>query len=321
MKRFLYNLSRFGAIQAAILCTLLVLYPGQDNTYLAATIDKHDVAASAPGQRLLLVGGSSVSFGVDSQALHNALGLQPVNLGLHAGLGLDFMLNEARDLMRPGDVVLLNLEYQHLLADATDLTIMQLLEYRPESVEYLTWSQRKRLLDCGLVYLRKVIGKAVKSRKRDHQPGYAREEFNSYGDVIGHHDSRSLYVDSGPVAEWGAIDARHVESAIDKLNAFAEECRQQEIQIFYAQPAIAEDVYEACRESIDHLDRAVSSRVRIPMLNHATEVVYPAELFYDTPYHLLLEGKRRKTALIISRLGGKLPSASDRLAGPPPQRN
>ncbi len=319
MRRFLCNVAGFGAIQAAILGALLFLYPGQDNTYLAATIDKHRTAESMPGERILIVGGSNASFGTDSRAIHEQLGRHPINLGLHAGLGLDFMLNEAREVMRPGDVVLLNLEYQHLLMDATDLTIMQLLEYRPQSVEYLTWSQRKRLLDYGLVYLRKVIGKSTKPRKHDDQPGYGREEFNEYGDVIGHHTAVSLYAHAGAAADWGPVDGRYVASAVAKLNQFARQCRDQNIDVFYVHPAIAQNVYEASSESIDYVDQAVSSWVQIPVLNSAAEMVYPNEMFYDTPYHLLLEGKQRKTALMIDRLVEKLEPSAERLAGPAPQ--
>ena len=135
MQRFLKNLGGFCAIQLAILGALVWLYPGQDNTYLAATIDKHHAAETVDGGRLLIVGGSSAAFGIDSNALASELRRRPINLALHAGLGLDFMLNEARDVMQPGDVVVLSLEYDHLFCDTTDLTTMQLLEFRPESFE------------------------------------------------------------------------------------------------------------------------------------------------------------------------------------------
>ncbi|EDY19393.1 hypothetical protein CfE428DRAFT_3078 [Chthoniobacter flavus Ellin428] len=62
-------------------------------------------------ERILIAGGSSGLFGVDAELLEKRLRRPVVNLASHAGLGLRFLLDDARQAARPGDTVLLNIEY------------------------------------------------------------------------------------------------------------------------------------------------------------------------------------------------------------------
>lgn len=59
----------------------------------------------AEGPRVLLVGGSSVAFGVDPGRLSAEVGRPVVALGVHAGVGLDLVAERAVGMLRAGDVV------------------------------------------------------------------------------------------------------------------------------------------------------------------------------------------------------------------------
>ena len=56
-------------------------------------------------------------------------GRRCVNMGLFAGLGLPFMFGEARDGLRPGDVVVLSPEYHFYLSEP--LLHGQLTQWKP----------------------------------------------------------------------------------------------------------------------------------------------------------------------------------------------
>ena len=64
------------------------------------------------GPKVVILGGSSALFGIDASMMEKALGVPTINMSLHAGLAIDYMLDEAKPFLRPGDTVLLCLEYE-----------------------------------------------------------------------------------------------------------------------------------------------------------------------------------------------------------------
>jgi hypothetical protein len=85
-------------------------YLAGPNNFMATLIDKDERLKTAPGPRMIFVGGSGVAFGMDSQLIAERYAYTPVNYGLHAALGGDFMLKHVGEHVRPGDVVVLCME-------------------------------------------------------------------------------------------------------------------------------------------------------------------------------------------------------------------
>jgi hypothetical protein len=76
-----------------------------------AEVYKQARAAARKEPGLLVAGGSSAMFGIDSRQLEQALGRPVINLGVNAGLGLPAILSQALASAEPGDTVMLALEY------------------------------------------------------------------------------------------------------------------------------------------------------------------------------------------------------------------
>ena len=125
MRRFIKNIVAFAAVQTVVVAALIVLFPGHSSTYLAATIDKHRAAETKAPPRMIHVGGSSAAFGFDCPRIEEATGMGQVNLALHIGLGLEFILAEALDVVRPGDVVVLHVEYEQIATRPIDFSTIR----------------------------------------------------------------------------------------------------------------------------------------------------------------------------------------------------
>src|SRR5688572_21345445 len=74
-----------------------------ETNYLAATIDKHQRLAGTRPPRIIFIGGSNLPFGIKSDMMQKELGRPIVNMGLVAGLGIDFLLKEVAGQVRAGD--------------------------------------------------------------------------------------------------------------------------------------------------------------------------------------------------------------------------
>ncbi|MEM6456278.1 MAG: hypothetical protein AAF772_14375, partial [Acidobacteriota bacterium] len=72
---------------------------------------KHMRAEGLDQPALLFAGGSNLPYGIHSDVIEQGLQVPVANLGMNAGLGLDWILNEVRHFAQPGDAVVLSLEY------------------------------------------------------------------------------------------------------------------------------------------------------------------------------------------------------------------
>ena len=81
----------------------------------AATIQhKIDQALEIDGPKFLLVGGSSVGCGISARMISQELNTPAYNFSFWASLGSPYILHLAKKVLKPGDSVLLCLEYEIL---------------------------------------------------------------------------------------------------------------------------------------------------------------------------------------------------------------
>ncbi|MFZ4682369.1 MAG: hypothetical protein ACOYMS_07695, partial [Terrimicrobiaceae bacterium] len=84
---------------------------------IAAWYDYKDaIARETSSPRIILVGGSNVLYGLSARQISEALGVNAINYGTHAGLTLDYLLYKAKTIARSGDLVVLALEYEYFEA-------------------------------------------------------------------------------------------------------------------------------------------------------------------------------------------------------------
>ena len=113
---------------------------------------KQEIAAQAASPRLLVCGGSSALFGIKAQELEKKAGMRTINLGTHAGLGLACILRQARAVARPGDTLLLVLEYD--LYDSGKLGVDRVGQ---EEIDYVLSHEPAVVRNLSLPQLYKVV--------------------------------------------------------------------------------------------------------------------------------------------------------------------
>jgi len=97
---------------------------------------KQKISDQTQGRRLVLVGGSGAFYSVRAKTLQARFGIPVINNALHAGLGIDYLLYRARQSLRPGDTVILFLEYAHYLKRPSAWT--QADYFLPYDLRYFT---------------------------------------------------------------------------------------------------------------------------------------------------------------------------------------
>jgi hypothetical protein len=305
MRHFLRQLLLFVTMQTGVLGWCVYQAQTDSSEYLASIEDKHRLLAATPAPRLIVAGGSNVAFGIDSSELSHQVPYHPVNMGLHAGLGVPFMLNELRDAaLTEHDVVVLSFEYEHFADRKTPGTeLLEILVSRPCSVSYIDPGELGWCLDNGLHWFSRVTRKAVGhtlGQSPDHTAPYMRPSFNEYCDVIDHRElppRRPLIASA-----WPNFSVAGIDETIDRLNDFHAHCRQRGTTVLYSFPPIERAYARANWAEIERVARRLRQRLTVPLLDEPPAMLFDESFFFDSVYHLNAAGTALRTHLLAGKL-------------------
>ncbi len=327
MRTFLKKLAVFVAIQVAIIAAVLWSYRRQyppSQNFLASDIDKQSLIRTQASPRLIFIGGSSMAFGVNSARVAEACGRRPVNMGLHAALGLKYMLAEVEPSLREGDWVIVAPEYQQFskLSGNTEF-LVNMFEIAPSHGRFFTREQWTAIFDEGFLKRFGKEARAVLKRPARFfdrgtigktRPYYRRDGFNANGDVVAHLDVKS------PKMSEKEFRLRHdeksVRETVEVLNRFAEIVKQRGAHVWFSHAPLPQTVFEQNRRAVDELEATLAREVRIPQLDRAEELVFPYDHFFDTWYHLARPGVEKRTELLAVRMAEQRKALAARSSSP-----
>lgn len=312
MRKFLINILVFFAIFGVLIFAVHFFTRSvsekSSNDYLGAIIDKHQRLASYKEPVLIFTGGSNLPYGINSELISRELKMPVVNLGLHGGLGLSFMLEEVSQCMKEQDVVILSIEYFLDLDGARDLK-ERVVNIYPEAGKFI---RRNYLED----FFEKIISFQMKTRnnikglrlqtdspekaqkqRQEVDDLYSRHSFNQFGDVIAHLDKGSHDALSSrrifPDQKWQGIAA---------IKDFIEYARSRNVRVFFMYPGYAESEYKTNEKVIGKLAIDLAANLKGHILGLPTDFVFADSLFFDSVYHLNKTGRDKRTGRIIQLL-------------------
>ena len=133
----------------------LLLFRCQFGPYVPAeywlrevAIVKQQLCRETPSPKVLILSGSNALFGFDSDRLAHFLERPVINFGLHAGLSLEYLLNRYDLSLKPGDWVILPLEYElYRTAESnTSWFTTQVMAWDPAYFEDLSLIEKARFI-------------------------------------------------------------------------------------------------------------------------------------------------------------------------------
>ena len=291
MKRFIINLFLFlvlcGAGMTGVYALYARRYPPSQN-YYAAVNDKQQMLATSAPPRLIAIGGSSVAFGIDTELMGRQLKLHPVNMGLHVGFGLPFMLSQVAPYLQQGDVVLLAPEYNAFSENfnAEPELLSTVVEQAPLSLGRMPLRDVRAILDRG--YLMR-LGRVMRAVAFDADPQlnlsdgvYRRDAFNQFGDLVSYLGKPG----SAILPMRSAYNPAVAAQAVTRLNEFHRFCRQRQVRVLLCHPPFSASGFAENETSVRQLDEYLRQNLSIPLLDRVQDAIFPDNYFFDTAYHL-----------------------------------
>lgn len=281
--------------------TLIYLSNREDLTYVsyASALDKEQRLQNLEGQpRLVIIGGSNTRFSFNSKMLQDSLGIATVNMGIHIGLGLDFMFNQVENYLKQGDILLVSAEYQHYIDENTyygdeGLTDMYLVKKE--------WGKAfQHIIDTHnflSVYrlIRERINRNSMEAEAIPERMEIRTKYNEYGDYTGHYNLSP----SNWTNKHFSMDTRTQIPNIIKNRM--EKIEQKGIQVIILPPPYCSSSFKLNNVAIDLLAHKLSA-LGIGFCCPPNEMCYSDSIFYDSSYHLLEKGTIQHTKNVIKQI-------------------
>lgn len=293
MRTFIRVFMIFCLAQLCVLAGLTLLASPADN-YRAAVIDKERLLDRAASPRVVLVGGSGLAFGVDSPTLEQALGrdARVVNMGLHAGLGLEFMMNETLQSLRSGDTVVLSPEYDVLWSDSVQpVDMAEVIRFAPTAVAFVEPRHRAALIramvleqppvalhDIAVTALRRVAPAFRASG------AYYRSSFNANGDDVAARNLPRTYAPAESVET--RVDQAEYRRNLVAVKRFAATARSRGVSVYYMPAPIDAQRYAANHQLVEQTVADIELDSGVRAIGTAAAETYPLDSFYDTGDHL-----------------------------------
>lgn len=299
MKKFLYNIAVFCVFAVLVPGILAFSLPSNENNYLRAYGLKKERLRNLPPGRILLVGFSELAFGLDSPAIEKALGMPVVNCGIHGGLGLDIILDDAVNDCRKGDIVVVAPNYSLVRLEGQESSVPYLVDLFPEKWGEISMGNRMvalkglyRLLDSKLqILFDRSKGKQLNGWE------YNAQNFNEYGDEYAHRLDTVAHNRILPYAPPSKMDSEVFHSFIERLKII----EQKGCRVYLIGSVIQDESYEAAREDIATIVDSFTA-AGYPYILSCEEVAVPNECLYNYAMHCNEKGTRLYTAKLIQAL-------------------
>jgi hypothetical protein len=281
-----------------ILPVAMALPDQYEETFYGALDDKFDRLVSIEEEKIVVIGGSSVAFGLDSAMMEKYTGMPVVNFGLYAALGTKLMLDLSRHAIKAGDVVVLapELSPQTMSMYFNSEFTLRAMDGDYHMMRYVGTDNIFSLIGAMFEHL----GKKIQSMGADYEVDevYNSSNFNEYGDVIYDRPENimgSYYDKQTPIK----LDESILDPTfIDYMNEYIADCRRAGAEVYFSYCPMNElgmhpDTSDEA--SISAFDDIIAESLDCDVISYAMDYVLPAGYFYDSNFHLNNAGVKYRT--------------------------
>ena len=273
------------------------------NDYLATFIDKMHLLNTMPSPRLILMSGSSMAFGVDSDLLSRELETPVVNAALHGNLGSKFMMEQLKATVKKGDIVLITLEYSTTSQGKYEEQLIA-ADFYPPAQKWINfnsfWEEFYAYITHKVSSFRLLISQfwaGSQSKPISSNLESTVKHFDKNGDFIGQLENPKPVFDSPELS--AGID---FGQQIKDLNDFGVFAKQKGVSVLFTFPSYTESGFEKNMTAVKKIEQEYRTHLKFPILGSPENSVLDNSYFFDNFYHLNTQGRKIFTSRLIQLL-------------------
>lgn len=261
--------------------------------------DKHKHLSEIASPRIILIGGSNLSLGLNSERIKDQLNINVYNTGIEYGYGIKWICNDLFPFIRKNDIIIISPEYENFFDDnfwgTLDL-LPQLIDVDPKNFFSISLYHWSKILKYVPQYTRLKVMQYLKSNLNNKDEfkcePYLRNSFDSFGDVRVHWDEKRIAHNIGP------LEGQYNPKTLKYLLKFQERVNSNGAHLFITFPVYEMSSYVVNEQKINFVFEQISAS-NLMTLNSPERYVLNDTLFYDTRYHLRRLGVETRTEFLI----------------------
>ena len=290
---------------ALLICTVLIVPTPYGKLFHAELDDKVERLTSIETEKIVVVGGSSVAFGLRSDLLQEYMGMPVVNFGLYASLGTKIMLELSLAGIGEGDIVVIapETDAQTMSLYFSGITALEAFDADYSLIAYTDADDRLSMLGALFEHMGKKAGYSIGDAPNPDGV-YNSDSFNEYGDIDYPRPFNIMdnYYELGKTIK---LDGELIdEEFFDYVNKYVAECRSRGAEVYYSFCPMNELAVDGgtSRESLYEFERMLSEALDCQLISYASDYILDAGYFYDTNYHLNETGAVYRTMQLAEDL-------------------
>ena len=273
------------------------------DTYYAELSELYQKLKDTQGKKIVIVGGSNVTFGVDSAQMEATLrecGLDYTvcNFGLYAAVGTSAMLELSGDYIGEGDVVILAVEpTSETFSTYFGATAMlKCAENDLEMLLHLNESQQSNLVGNYLTYLqeRSEIQRTGILPQADGV--YAKSSFDENGDMRFDRTGNAMLLGYDPANPIDLGGITYEAAFVEQVNDYISAAEANGAAVFMSfSPMNRGALTDSSEETIYRFFTGLQEQFRCPIISDPNDYILDSGWFYDSNYHLNTPGMSVRT--------------------------
>jgi len=240
-------------------------------------------------KRIILVGGSSLAWGISAKKLSENLQITTLNSGIHAGVGYKNYFRTIENFIDINkDILVISPEYE------MDINNKSIFPRSRQFCEISLFVLKNYPIDCIGYSMTKIFRIIDLIRKSD--PLYQRDGFNEYGDYVLHYGKDKVVDEFREVCR--DINLNNLE---EKYITYWKGFEKKGYKIVYI-PTLIHESSCSKPEKLKKFHNILFSNFGIPGFENNKLVAGRKKLFYGGRYHLSEEGIKFRTKLVEDHL-------------------
>jgi hypothetical protein len=297
MRKFTHQVLCFTIPIVVILLSGLILppTPRASKSLVFASLQKDSLLQNTKKPRIIFIGGSNLSFGLNSQMVKDSLHINPINTGLQGSLGLIYMMNNAIQYVREGDIIILVPEYQQFYGETAlggEVLLRTIFDVNRTKRSLLNIEQQITLIRYIPKYsLSKFDLTAYFNFRYDSV--YGVNSFNEFGDTYTHWD-----LERQKVTPFGRLQGKFNHSLMQKIIDFRSKVENRNAVLFFSYPGYQDKSYNNSIKENKRIECELKKN-DFKILGFPERYMLPDSMMFNTPYHLSKAGVDYRTSLFI----------------------
>ena len=281
--------------------------PAFEDSFVGILDEKFERLTAIEEDKIVVVGGSSVAFGIDSELLEKYLGMPVVNFGLYAALGTKLMLDLSLAGIDEGDIVVISPEMDE---EALSLffgadTVWRAIDGSPEMLQYIDFDNYPALFGALYGFSSSKLEYLLGDGSEINSGIYLSCYFDEYLDFDYPRENNVMfsYYEKNNLIELN-VDAYGdaFDEFIDYLNVYIEECKRRGARVFFSPSSMNKMAVKGDEKTIGELEDKLSSSLDCPLISDFDDLILDAGYFFDTNFHLNEAGRRVRTMRLAEDL-------------------